>query len=123
MFSDTCSPTYDVAIADVLHDPRQAERRRRRVREERRAAPHDYRVKLGREVIRLSTVEFHILMFLAARPYHAYTPRHIVEAVSTDAHPLREETLDRHIARLREQLGFFRDLVQSVPYIGYRFKA
>jgi DNA-binding winged helix-turn-helix (wHTH) protein len=31
--------------------------------------------------------------------------------------------LDQHITALRDQLGFFRDYVQTVPYMGYRFKA
>jgi DNA-binding winged helix-turn-helix (wHTH) protein len=34
-----------------------------------------------------------------------------------------EEDIDQHIASLRNQLGFFHDFVQTVPYVGYRFKA
>jgi DNA-binding winged helix-turn-helix (wHTH) protein len=34
-----------------------------------------------------------------------------------------EETVDEHIDALRDQLGVLHDYVQTVPYIGYRFKA
>ncbi|MCO6454901.1 MAG: helix-turn-helix domain-containing protein [Pirellulaceae bacterium] len=79
--------------------------------------------RLGREPIHLNGVEYRILAFLASRPYHAFPRRRIVEAVSTRDEPVTDTTLDQHIASLRDKLGFFRDYVQSVPYIGYRFKA
>ncbi len=40
-----------------------------------------------------------------------------------DHDPVTEETLDEHITALRDQLGVFYDYVQTVPHIGYRFKA
>jgi DNA-binding response OmpR family regulator len=86
------------------------------------ASPLSFMQRLGREPIRLSGVEFRILSFLAARPYHAFTRRRIAEAVSRPERPVTEESLDEHILGLRDKLGFFRDFVQSVPYIGYRFK-
>ena len=79
--------------------------------------------RLGREPIRLNSIEFRILAFLASRPYRAFTRRRIVEAVSTQHEPVTDSTLDQHITSLRDKLGFFRDYVQAVPYIGYRFKA
>ena len=82
-----------------------------------------YRLKLGRETIRLSPIEYRVLYFLAANPYHAYTRRLIVNAVTTERLPVTEQTLDRHIASLRGKLGFFGNYIQTVPYIGYRFKA
>ena len=87
----------------------------------RRAA--SYRIALGRETIDLGVVEFHILLFLASRPYHAFTRRNIAAAVSTDENPVTEEMVDRYVASLLEQLGVFHDYVQAVPFIGYRFKA
>ncbi len=96
-----------------------------RVGEKEETAPtvRSYRVSRGLEPISLSNIEFCILKFLASKPYHAFTPRRIVEAVSTESHPVTEETLRNHILSLRAKLGFFADYVQTVPYIGYRFKA
>jgi DNA-binding response OmpR family regulator len=68
-------------------------------------------------------MEFRILLFLASRPYHAFSRRSIADAVSAEQDPVEEESIGRHIASLLDQLGVFHDYVQSVPYIGYRFKA
>jgi len=84
---------------------------------------YSYAMKLGRLTIRVRPIEYRILRFLAARPYRAYTRRRIARAVSTRQHPVPPEALDRHVARLRHALGFFHDYIQTVPYIGYRFRA
>ena len=81
-----------------------------------------YRLALGQEIIQLGVVEFRILLFLASRPYYAFSLRSIADAVSSEHEPVREETVDRHIASLLDQLGIFHDYVQAVPHIGYRFK-
>ena len=82
-----------------------------------------YRLALGKEVIQLGIVEFRILLFLASRPYHAFSPRSIAEEVSTEQDPVTMDTVDQLMASLIAQLGPFHDYVQAVPYIGYRFKA
>jgi DNA-binding response OmpR family regulator len=85
-------------------------------------SPWSYAVKRGKKPISLTGIEWRILKLLASRPYHAFTPRHIAAAVTTDAQPVTEESLRTHITTLREKLGFFADYVQTVPYIGYRFR-
>lgn len=82
-----------------------------------------YLVELSGESIPLEPVEYRILIFLAATPYRAYTRKQIVDAVRTPDEPVTEEGLDDHIRSLRDKLGLFSDYVQSVPYVGYRFKA
>lgn len=86
-------------------------------------APTSFRVAFGQEPIELGEVEFRILLFLASRPYHAFTRHAIATAVTTDVHPVTEETVGDHVDVLRDQLGVLHDYVQTVPYIGYRFKA
>ena len=90
---------------------------------ERLEGPTSYRLALGEQPIQLGHVEFRILLFLASRPYHPFTRHAIAAAVSTDNGPVTAETVDEHVAVLRDQLGVFYDYVQTVPYIGYRFKA
>ena len=85
--------------------------------------PASYRLALGQETIELGIVEFRILLYLAGRPYHAFTRRSIADAVSSERDPVVEDTVDTHVASLLSQLGVFHDYVQSVPYFGYRFKA
>jgi DNA-binding response OmpR family regulator len=82
-----------------------------------------YRETLGDSPIRVGIVEFRIMLFLASRPYHAFTRRQISDASSGEDHAVTEATVDFYIASLRDQLGDFHDFVQSVPQVGYRFKA
>lgn len=123
MASDRSPEDIAVWIANILPVQRRADNRPSGPRDEEAAAGYSYEMKVGRETIRLSETEYRILSFLAAKPYQAFTRRRIVEAVHTERHPVTEATLDSHIAALREKLGFFGDYIQSVPYIGYRFKA
>ena len=80
-------------------------------------------MKLGREIVHLDIIAFRILS-IPRRPslscLHA-TPD--CRGRQHPRYPVAEETLDQHVMSLREQLGFFRDYIQAVPYIGYRFKA
>jgi DNA-binding response OmpR family regulator len=82
-----------------------------------------YRETLGDGPIQVGIVEFRIMLFLASRPYHAFTRRQISDAFSAKGHTVTEATVDFHIASLRDQLGVFHDFVQTVPQVGYRFKA
>ncbi|MFV1966161.1 MAG: winged helix-turn-helix domain-containing protein [Pirellulaceae bacterium] len=123
MLDERSSDVRDAAIAHVVYLRDQSVRRERVDRTTRRNRPFSYRMKLGRETIFLGTIEYRIIRFLSSRPYRAYTRRCIAEAVSTCQNSVREETLDKYVASLRDKLGFFGDYIQTVPYIGYRFKA
>lgn len=90
--------------------------------EENPESPWSYAVKRGKKPVSLSGIEWRILKLLASKPYHAFTPRRIAAAVTTENQPVTEESLRSHISSLREKLGFFADYVQTVPYIGYRFR-
>ena len=102
------------------------ERSRRRRTANRADSPrhsgYSYDMKLGREIVQLGLIEYRILRFLAAQPYRACTRDRIAEAVSTHQHRVAPEALDGHVARLRDALGFFRDYVQTVTFLGYRFR-
>jgi DNA-binding response OmpR family regulator len=91
-------------------------------RTEETKSPSPFYAAFGPEPIPLDYVEFRILQFLSSKPYRAFTPQRIVDAVATEEHPVTEATLPSHIASLRRKLGFFADYIQSVPHIGYRFK-
>jgi DNA-binding response OmpR family regulator len=111
-----------VVIDDAAQVQRRVKSRRFRPTEEI-VDPWSYQAKRGEGSIRLTLVEYRILRFLAARPNQAITGRRLADAVSTASHRVTEASLGRHIHALRGQLGFFSDYIQSVPYIGYRFKA
>lgn len=115
-----------VVTSGALHLEKATERRplhRRPDDQEAVVGPWSYLAKVGRGTIRISSIEYRILMFLASRPYRAFSRRRIAEAVSTESQPVTADKLSQYIVSLRRQLGFYGDLIQSVPYIGYRFKA
>lgn len=122
---DDLAPESQSHCLDIAHVVGYRRVRGRDADEPLRSVPsrYSYEMKLGRLTIRLRPIEFRILRFLAARPYRACTRQRIAKAVSTRQHPVAPEALDRHIARLRQSLGFFHDYIQKVPYIGYRFRA
>ncbi|MAR10371.1 MAG: hypothetical protein CL681_10405 [Blastopirellula sp.] len=107
-----------------IYDLRQQEEEiDRSLADDRVDAPWSYRVRVGRGLIQIEGVEYRILYFLATHPYRAFTAKRIAKAVTTTEEPVTAETLSRHIASLRNKLGFFADYIQSVPHIGYRYKA
>jgi DNA-binding response OmpR family regulator len=112
-----------ILTIDHLQVERRPDQRRKVDRFNDVVGPWSYRAKLGKGTIRLSSIEFRILMFLASKPYRAFTKRRIAAAVSTETQPVTAETLGRYVRSLRGQLGFYSDYIQSVAYIGYRFKA
>ena len=120
--SNQPADTISLRFADFAEFAREAARRKGQI-EERQPPPPFYRIALGLEPLQLGEVEFRILMLLASQPYRPFSPQTIVASVTSERLPVTEETLDQHIASLREQLGFFRDFVQTVPFMGYRFKA
>ena len=121
--AEISTETYRVQAIDDLYAEREKEQRPRGYDANEVVDPWSFRAKLGRGTIRVSSVEFRILAFLASRPYHAFSRRSIAKAVSTEKQPVFAETLGKYIKSLRRQLGFYGDYIQSVPYIGYRFKA
>lgn len=123
MREDQLDKSDDAAIADLATLQQLAARQKWPTDDDQSERPRSYRLALGQESIQLGIVEFRILLYLAGRPYHAFTRRSIADAVSSERDPVTEETVDRHVASLLDQLGVFHDYVQSVPYIGYRFKA
>lgn len=120
---DESSEDYYLTLVDTADIHQEADGQRKELKIERANVSRPRRAMLGRETISLNQVEYRILELLASKPYHAFTPRRIVAAVTTPTHPVTEETLRDHIASLRDKLGFFADYIQSVPHIGYRFKA
>ena len=102
----------------------ESERKRRRAAEvdEVVLRTPSFLFRLGRVPVALSLIEYRIIAFLAKFPYRAFTPQQIVRGADLDEQLLNEENLPEHIRTLREKLGMFSDYIQSVPYVGYRFK-
>jgi DNA-binding response OmpR family regulator len=122
MPNDRSAEACYVVIDDVYRARQQARRRRRFESTDDVVDPWSYQAKRGQGTIRLPAVEYRILRFLASRPNQSFTRHRIAAAVSTVRHCVTVDTLGGYIHSLRAHLGFFSDYIQSVPYIGYRFK-
>lgn len=125
MDKDPSHQPTDLVATDLADFLESAARQTWPMRPESLGPPQSYRVAFGRDPIQLGNVEFRILLFLASRPYHAFTRRQIAKAVGSapQDNDVTEDNVDAYVASLREQLGILYDYVQTVPYIGYRFKA
>lgn len=121
MASDRSPKRYQLAVGDFAAFLQTA--KHEAWPEEHPERPNSYRLALGHDAIELGFVEYRILLFLASKPYHAFSRANIAAAVSSGKNPVEEETIDQHVASLIDQLGVFHHYVQAVPYIGYRFKA
>ena len=98
--------------------------KRARRRQEKPAGALPYQIVLGGRPIQLSLTEYRLILFLANRPYYAFSREQIIAGVgpSEDGQLLATEEIGELIQSLRDKLGFFRDFIQTVPHIGYRFK-
>src|SRR5437764_2576138 len=85
--------------------------------------PGRYEVRLGDELVQLTPTEFHILHFLARRPGWVFTRYQIVDTVRGEDAEVTERSVDVHIAAIRRKLGDYRDLIETLRGVGYRFKA
>ena len=117
------APERSELIAGGIDDFWEVEEHQRRSESVLIRPPASYRQAFGDEPIRVGIVEFRIMLFLASRPYYAFTRRQIADAVTAAGRPVEEEEVDDHVATLRDQLGILHDFVQTVPHVGYRYKA
>lgn len=85
--------------------------------------PGRYEVRTGEQLIQLTPTEFHLLHLLARRPGWVFTHYQIVDAVRGEDAEVTERSVDVHVAAIRRKLGPYRDLVETLRGVGYRFKA
>jgi DNA-binding response OmpR family regulator len=81
-----------------------------------------YLFRLGRSPVNLTWIEYQMVRFLSASPYKPFTRKQIADSIRSPKCMVAEDQIDDHVRTLRDKLGIFSDYVQSVPYIGYRFK-
>ncbi|MCA9215695.1 MAG: winged helix-turn-helix transcriptional regulator [Planctomycetales bacterium] len=113
--------TFNEAV-DQIAVIREEEKKRDAEIDELASPMRPYMVRLVGRPIDLSLIEYRIFCFLSAKPYKPYTRRQIVDTISSPKAEVTTQTIDTHVRSLRDKLGIFSDFIQTVPYIGYRFK-
>lgn len=81
-----------------------------------------YTVNLNGENLILPKKEFEILAYLASQPGKVFVRDKILTDVwGTDIFVV-ERTVDVHVRKIREKLGEYADLIETIKGVGYRFK-
>lgn len=80
-----------------------------------------HRVQFKNKPITLTSTEFSLLKFLAARPGWVFTRYQIVDAVHGSDYPVTDRSVDVQIVGLRKKLGSAGKYIETVRGVGYRF--
>jgi two-component system phosphate regulon response regulator PhoB len=90
---------------------------------------HDIEIDSGRHRVTvkskpadLTSTEFGLLRFLAARPGWVFTRYQIVDAVHGTDYPVTDRSVDVQIVGLRKKLGAAGKYIETVRGVGYRMK-
>jgi len=81
-----------------------------------------HEVRLNNEIVFLPKKEFAILFYLATKPGKVFPRGRILDDVWGDDVFVIERTVDVHVRKIREKLGEFSYLIETIKGVGYRFK-
>ncbi len=81
-----------------------------------------HRVMVKNKPADLTSTEFGLLRFLAARPGWVFTRYQIVDAVHGADYPVTDRSVDVQIVGLRKKLGSAGKYIETVRSVGYRMK-
>ncbi|ARN56646.1 response regulator [Sedimentisphaera salicampi] len=80
-----------------------------------------YQVSVSGKPCKLTSTEFRLLCFLAARPGWVFTRYQIVDAVHGADYPVTDRSVDVQVVGLRKKLGEAGKYIETVRGVGYRF--
>ena len=80
-----------------------------------------HRVLVEDQDVAFTATEFRLLHFLATHPGRIFTRDHLLSRIIEDAAVVGERNIDVHVRSIREKLGAYRDLIETVRGVGYRF--
>ncbi len=78
--------------------------------------------KVAGKSIDLTFTEFNVLYTLAKRPGVVFTRYQIVDAVHGDNYIVSDRAVDVQVAYLRRKLGRYKNYIETVRGVGYRFR-
>ncbi len=83
----------------------------------------EYVVYLNNEKLVLPRKEFEIISFLAKKPGKVIPRDQILNSIWGEDVYVVDRTIDVHIRKIREKLGNYSNLIETVKGVGYRFKS
>jgi two-component system phosphate regulon response regulator PhoB len=84
------------------------------------AGRHEVLVQ-GRPVTFTAT-ELRLLHFLASHPGRVFTRDHLLSRVIGEDAVVIDRNIDVHVRAIRQKLGTYRDLIETIRGVGYRFR-
>ena len=81
-----------------------------------------HRAAAGEGLLDLTPSEFSILDVLIRQPGRAFSRAELIDAALGSDTIVLERTIDVHIRALRQKLGAYADVVETVRGVGYRFR-
>jgi two-component system alkaline phosphatase synthesis response regulator PhoP len=82
----------------------------------------NYSVKIDKEEVFLPKKEFEVLAYLAQHRGRVVTRESLLNRIWGEGVIVVDRTIDVHIRKIREKLGKYADLIETVKGVGYRFK-
>lgn len=82
-----------------------------------------YTAHLGKQKLILPRKEFETLVYLLRNKGRVLSRESILNAVWGENVHVVDRTVDVHIRKIREKLGTYAEYIETVPGVGYRFKA
>ena len=86
------------------------------------ADPAAHRVHLDDREIILTPLEFKLLVLLLSHPERAFTRDSLLDEVWNISAEVTTRTVNTHVKRLREKLGSYGELIETVRGVGYRLR-
>jgi DNA-binding response OmpR family regulator len=80
-----------------------------------------YKVFIKDDELELTIGEFKLLEMLAKQPGKVFSRSQIIERINGSQYFATERSIDVQIAGLRKKLGDYKDAVETVRSVGYRF--
>lgn len=81
-----------------------------------------YKVFIKSEQLDLTIGEFKLLELLAKQPGKVFSRNQIIEKINGSQYFATERSIDVQIAGLRKKLGFYKEAIETVRSVGYRFR-
>lgn len=80
------------------------------------------RTWVGTRELRLSPIEYKLLLTLLRRRGRVQTRERLLEDVWSQSTAVNTRTVDSHMKRLRHKLGAAREWIETIRGVGYRFR-
>ncbi|MCU0724217.1 MAG: response regulator [Planctomycetes bacterium] len=81
-----------------------------------------HELKVDGQPVTLTATEMRLLHFLAGHPGRVFTRDHLLSRVIGEHAVVVDRNIDVHVGSIRRKLGDYRDLIETVRGVGYRFK-